>query len=280
MHTYSKITTRWLALFAALVISQVICGVITEALFSDISSELTNNTQVDWLAFFLVAAAEVSVMYYLLSTIQTTRLNQTLILFAFYWGTKFLQMLIEAAFYLNIWQTKPIMSWSEILFSAVFATLTCLLYCPIATFVAGTSTDEHCSPCFPLPEIKPALKVAALYVPIYFIAGMLLAIPLAGTSFQNTYENLQTPAWLPLFQFGRGLLWATIIWLLVGNHHHRKDSKITTAIGLSVFSGIQLLQPNPYMEENLRFAHMIEIMASMAIFGWLSAWIFERSRAN
>ncbi len=280
MHVYSKITIRWLALFVTLIVSQIIGGMTTELIFSDMSSELTNNTQVDWLALLLVAAAEVSVTYYLLSTIQTSRINQALIIFSFYWGTKILQMLIEAAFFLNIWQTEPIMTWPELLFSGVFATLTSLLYCPIATVIADTDLGEQRRPCFPLPEIKPALKVAALYVPIYFIAGMLLAIPLSGTSFDNTYENLQAPAWLPLYQFGRGLLWATIIWLLVGNHHHRKDAKITTAIGLGVFSGIQLLLPNPYMEGQLRFAHMIEIMVSMAIFGWLSAWIYERNRAN
>jgi hypothetical protein len=116
-----------------------------------------------------------------------------------------------------------------------------------------------------------------VYVLIYFVAGMVLAIPLAGPAFAATYGNLQLPAWLVLFQFVRGLLWAGILWLLIGNHRPERDSRITAAVVLGIISSFQLLQPNPYMEDQLRAAHLTEVLVSMTLFGWLAAWIFRRA---
>ena len=49
------------------------------------------------------------------------------------------------------------------------------------------------------------------------------------------------------------------------------------AVAMAVFGSVQLLYPNPYMAEQLRATHLIEVSVSMAIFGWLVAGIYVRS---
>lgn len=270
---------RWLAIALALVIAQIIGGMLAHGLLADTVSAAFLNTKVDWLGVYTVAGLEAAAVYCLLTGLQVGRKHQLWILFAFYWGTKFFQMLIEAAFFLNVWQAQPLMSWPELGFSAFYGTVTCLLFVPVAVWIASAKPAAAREPVV-LPPPVPSLKIGAVYVPIYFIAGMVLAIPLAGPAFAETYENLRLPAWLPLFQFARGLLWAGILWLVIGNHGPERDSRVTAAVALGIVSSFQLLQPNPYMADALRAAHLTEVLVSMMLFGWLAAWIFKKNELS
>jgi hypothetical protein len=276
MKTYLVYGGRWLVLTFALVIAQTIGGMLAHGLLAHAVSASFLNVEVDWPGIFTVAALEAAAVYCLLTGLAVERRHQLWILFAFYWGTKFFQMLIEAAFYLNVWLAEPLMSGPELGFSAVYGTVTCLLFAPLAVWIAGVRPAETREPVL-LPPFVPALKVGAVYVPVYFLAGMLIAIPLAGQAFTGTYGTLALPAWLPLFQFARGFVWAGILWLVIGNHVPERDSRVTAAVSLGIVSSFQLLLPNPYMAEQLRAAHLTEVLFSMTLFGWLAAWIFGRN---
>lgn len=267
---------RWLILCLALVIAQSVGGMLTHALLAGTVPASFLNARIDWLGIFTTAALEAAAVYCLLTGLQVERRHQLWILFAFYWGTKFFQMLIEAAFYLNVWQAQPVISWPELMYSACYGTVASLVFVPLAVRIANVRPVSVREPVA-LPPWGPALKVGAVYVPVYFTAGMVLAIPLAGPAFAATYQNLQLPAWLPLFQFARGMLWALILWLLIANHRPERDSRVTAAVALGVISSFQLLQPNPYMADQLRAAHLTEVLVSMTLFGWLAAWIFRRN---
>lgn len=271
-----KFLIRWPALTLALIVVQIVSGIVTNQLFAAGATELFPDAQPEWLEIFIIAAVEAAAFYYLLTRMRLTRSLQILLLFMFYWGSKYFQMEIESAFFLNIWQSEPLMSWPAWIYIFICTALIGLLYCPLAVYIAGTQTVDHATKVFLLPAWQPALIIALIYVPIYFIAGMLLAVPLAGSAFAGTYENLHPPVWLPIFQFGRGLLWAVILWPVIAHHTPAKDGRVTLAVTLSIFTGIQMLLPNPYMETQLRYAHMAEIMVSMAVFGWLTAWLFQR----
>lgn len=267
---------RWLALCLALLVAQIIGGMLTHGLLAGTVPASFLNAKVGWLALVTTAALEAAAVYCLLTGLEVERRHQLWVLFAFYWGTKFFQMLIEAAFYLNVWQAQPLISWPELMYSACYGTAASLVFAPLAVWIANVKPQEPREPVA-VPPLAPALKIGGLYVPIYFIAGMVLAIPLAGPAFAATYQNLQLPAWLPLFQFARGMLWALILWLLVANHARQRDSRVTAAVALGVISSFQLLQPNPYMADQLRAAHLTEVLVSMSLFGWLAAWIYRRN---
>ncbi len=277
MNTCLNHGARWLGLMLALVAAQMIGGMISGGLLAHtLPASFFENADVDWRAILTTAALEAGAVYCLLTGLRVERRHQVWILFAFYWGTKFFQMWIEAAFFLNIWQGEPLMSWPELVFMACYGTLASVLFAPMAVWIARVQPVAPREPVM-LPRLVPALNIGAVYVPIYFLAGMLLAIPLAGPAFAGTYEHLQVPVWLPLFQFARGILWAGILWLLIGNHREERDSRVTAAVALGVISSFQLLQPNPYMAEQLRAAHLTEVLVSMTAFGWLAAWIFNKN---
>ena len=198
-------------------------------------------------------------------------------IFAIYWGTKNFLMQIEAWFYLNIWQVEPVMSTEFLLHFFWFGLLSSILFCLSAMLILKTNGREEVHTKVSFPQVIPFLKIAALYVPIYLLAGALLAIPLAGGAFSSTYESLNVPIWMPLFQFGRGLLWAWIIWWIVSSHSNKHDPRVTTAFCICIFSTVQLLHPNPFMLDQLRYAHLVEMSISMSLYGWLAASIYMRS---
>ena len=266
---------RWLGVTFALVLAQMIGGMLTHALLADTVSQAFLNVPFDWLGVITVAGLEAAAVYGLLTGLHVERKHQVWILFAFYWGTKYLQMSIEGAFFLNVWQTTPVMSWSEVIFSVCYGTITSLIFAPLAVWIVKAKPAEARDPVS-LPPLTPALKIGAIYVPIYFLAGFVLAIPLSGSAFAGTYENLQLPTWIPLFQFARGVLWAAILWLIIGNHTRDRDSRVTGAVVLGIVSSFQLLLPNPYMADQLRAAHLTEVLVSMAVFGWVAAEVFRR----
>lgn len=276
MSTYIKVGLRWLLLSLALVISQFIAS----SLLSNPEPEVFANLEPNFLSFVLVSACEAAALLLLYSRLAVLKspsmLRQFLLIFAIYWGTKSVQMQIEAWFFLNIWQTEPIMSSAFLLHSFWFGLLSSLLFCLSAIFILKTNSNEETQNNTSLPNAIPFLKTAALYVPIYLLAGALLAIPLAGSAFSSTYEDLYVPIWMPIFQFARGLLWALIIWWIVGFHSNKYDPRVTTAFCICLFSTIQLLHPNPFMLDQLRYAHLVEMSISMSLYGWLGASLYMR----
>jgi hypothetical protein len=276
MKTYLVHGARWSGLVLVLLIAQIIGGMISGGLLADSMPAAFFGAEVEWLGIITTAALEAAAVYCLLTGLRVGRKDQIWILFIFYWGTKFFQMWIEAMFFLNVWQMPPLMTWPELAFMLLYGTLTAALFAPLAVWIANAKPAAHDRPVLTLPFIS-ALKVGAVYVPIYFVAGMVLAIPLAGPAFAATYEHLQVPAWLPLFQFVRGVLWALILWLVIANHDAGRDSRVTAAVALGIISSFQLLQPNPYMQDLLRAAHLVEVLVSMTLFGWLAAWIYKKN---
>lgn len=188
-------------------------------------------------------------------------------------------MLIEAAFYLNLWQPIPLMSWQSLSFAALHGVLSGLGICA-ATTVITLNLNSKTKKLEPLPEsnrslppLKPLMYTALTYMPVYLLAGLLLAIPLGGEAFDKAYSEMTVPAWMPLFQIGRGVFWAVIIWVIITSLPEEK-SRSTAAFALAIFGSVQLLHPNPYMLEQLRAAHIIEVSTSMGIFGWIASGYF------
>lgn len=112
--------------------------------------------------------------------------------------------------------------------------------------------------------------IAALYVVCYFTAGQLIA-------WQSPYVRAYYPhaahihALLVIEQFGRGLGWAALAWLLLRSARG-PSWPIALLCGLA-FSGLTiplLLFPNPYMPWAVRSVHMVEVGVSNLIFGVLA----------
>src|SRR5690606_4314160 len=123
----TRVLARWSALTLTLAIAQFVSGMVTYPLLAHAVSATFLNVQTDWLAFFTVAGLEAAAVHCLLTGLRVQRKHQIWILFAFYWGTQCLQMNIEAAFFLNVWQPAPMMSAAELAFCRLHTALDAVL---------------------------------------------------------------------------------------------------------------------------------------------------------
>lgn len=260
--------------FLSLMIAALVVG-------SFISLADQSQAAVSLVSVFSVSLLETGVMVWMLSRLQLSGIRLLLVVLVIFHGVKTFLMMIELVFFLNIWALPPLISVERVFALELHGLLMACLYCPVAMLVLRKwrASSLFSRPVF--PDINRALilkiiGVSGLYSACYWVAGTYLLIPLAGESFGFTYGHLQVPVWMPLFQAARGLIWAVIVLLLV-NYLPVRSGKLYIGIGLilATLGSAQLLSPNPYMLDHLRYAHMLEIWVSMMIFGGLAAWILK-----
>jgi hypothetical protein len=227
-----------------------------------------------------VSLVETSVMVWLLSRLQLSGMRLLLVLLVVFHGAKTFLMMIELVFFLNIWAAPAMISVERVLALELHGLLMACLYCPIAILLlkkwrAPGVLSPRC-PSITRKLLLNILTAGFFYSACYWVVGAYLLIPLAGESFGFTYGNLQVPVWMPLFQVARGLVWAVIVLLLV-TYLPTKGVKLYLTVGLilAVLGSAQLLSPNPYMLDHLRYAHLVEIWVSMMIFGGVATWILK-----
>jgi hypothetical protein len=115
--------------------------------------------------------------------------------------------------------------------------------------------------------------IGALYVLCYFTAGQFIAWQ---SPYVRAYYAHVRPIdfSLVILQFGRGVGWAALAWLLYRNAQGR-PWRIALLCGLAL-SGLMiplLLFPNPYMPWPVRAVHMVEVGVSNLLFGVLAIWL-------
>lgn len=119
-----------------------------------------------------------------------------------------------------------------------------------------------------------APAIAILYVFCYFCAGQMIAWQSADVRTFYAHVDLIDQTGLLALQFGRGLIWSGLAWLVLRS---LSGPVWRTALltGLA-FSGLmipQLLFPNPLMPWPVRAVHMVEVGISNFLFGALAIWI-------
>ena len=278
MRLNTKKIIKWPALLIGYLLCQFIAGNIATFIFGPVVGlQTVTEMQVDWPSIIMIIIAESMALIFITEKSKLSGFKLFAVLTLVYWGTKTFLMQIEAAFYLNIWLSEPLLSMNSIANFTVQGAISAALFCTIVMGLCSKWTaSENISLLTHKMRLVPLIKIAAIYVPLYLLAGLFLAIPLGGEAFNETYGTMTVPAWMPLFQFARGLLWALILWLLLDmtDKHYLRP---IAATAMAVLSAVQLLHPNPFMLEQLRAAHLIEVSVSMAIFGWLAASIYLRA---
>ena len=122
--------------------------------------------------------------------------------------------------------------------------------------------------------------IAALYVLCYFTAGQFIAWQ--SPDVRAYYPHAaQIHSTLVVMQFGRGLGWAALAWLLFRGA--RGPSWPTALLCGLAFSGLMiplLLFPNPYMPWAVRSVHMVEVGVSNLVFGILAICLLALPRGE
>jgi len=191
---------------------------------------------------------------------------------------------IESWVFLSLW--NPVLTGPQIARILIHQTTQAALVGALAALFFHRAPVDPALPGIALhrgPSLAWRLgAVAALYVPIYLLAGAFIAMPLAGGAFDEVYGALQVPAWMPLFQLARGLAWAGLAWLLLRlTRGGGYSARTTVALGLAIPMDAGLLLRNPIFPDALRRAHLVEVGVSMLVFGWLAAGLLtDRGRTE
>jgi hypothetical protein len=118
--------------------------------------------------------------------------------------------------------------------------------------------------------------IAIIYMIIYILFGMFVAMPLGGEVFQEYYAGLQLPPWILPFQIVRGLIWASLAFIVLTMMDGSWWEKaLAVALIFSILPASLLLLPNPYMPDQIRVAHFFEILSSNFLFGLIATWLLK-----
>jgi hypothetical protein len=177
----------------------------------------------------------------------------------------------------------PLLGTQEILNIVYRGFLTVLLFVPLVVIAWGRMRAE--------PAVATGIDwgswlwkaplLAVVYMLLYFTFGYYVAwqfpetrlLYTGSTELLGVVEHFrrsfaESPFFAPL-QFIRGLLWvgfsAPMIVVLAGR---RRETIVSLALLGGLF-GLQPLLPSPFFPEMVRYAHALEVVPSMVIFGAL-----------
>jgi hypothetical protein len=160
---------------------------------------------VDLAPLLAISFLETAVMVWVISRLKLTGIKLLVATLIIFHGVKVFLMMIELAFFLNIWASPALISLERVFGLELHGLFMALLFCPMAILVMKKWKADEQSPAaiFPLSNrslVIRILGVSALYSVCYWLAGSHLLIPIAGESFAFTYSHLQVPGWMPFFQ--------------------------------------------------------------------------------
>ncbi|MHB1414470.1 MAG: hypothetical protein ACYC1C_04390 [Chloroflexota bacterium] len=164
--------------------------------------------------------------------------------------------------------------------AALFSPLLVLVFGKLRTKTAGAAAAAK-SRMSAMEWAWKLILIGVVYNVIYFTFGNLVAVPLAGDAFGEYYRDLVVPAWLPLVQVGRGMLWALVmlpvIRMMKGSWW---EAGLAVALLSALLSAAPLFVPNQFMPDQMRFAHFFELLSSNFLFGWTIVWVFHRHHSS
>jgi hypothetical protein len=271
-------TGKYLLATATLFVSSVIAAKLVampEPNINDASSIL--------LVFSLVLSLmfETAVMFAYVRSSALSGLKLILATFVLYFGIRTFMLQVETYVFMHvltslisldlmakIWLQGAI---SALIFSPVIATLAKSEEKPIIDDRQMAKTGRSLFYSLTL--------VAFLYTLIYFTAGIIIFVPLAGDASAEFYPDLQLPGWIIPFQLLRGYLWALLSLLLLSTSRLGATGRhLLAGLVFGVLVSAQLISPNDLMPNAIRLAHLVEMFVSMTLFGYLSALILGRKR--
>ncbi len=202
-------------------------------------------------------------------------------LFVVYWGITVFQTNIEAVVFLQYFVNMiPADAMPRLWLNG---TIDAALVALIAVFIFNKFHAPPAAPAEPLHMsfIQWLWRIAALavfYVVVYFLFGFI-AVILGGDAFQEYYGHLQLPAWFFPFQIVRGAIWVLLtIPLIRMQRGSWREIGLGVALMLSVPIASLVIPPNPFMPAPVRFAHFVELLTSMFVFGWIDHWLLTWQR--
>jgi hypothetical protein len=204
-------------------------------------------------------------------------------LFVVYAGITVLQTQIESIVFLQYFasmipaEAMPALIANGVIASALIALAATFIFDKFRSPIESVAASEplHLSVAQWIWKVG---ALALLYVAVYFLFGFI-AVLLGGAAFQEYYGNLQLPEWFFLFQIVRGAIWVLLTIPLIRMMRGAwREIGLGVALMLSVLIASLVIPPNEFMPAPVRFAHFVELLTSMFVFGWIDYWLLTWRR--
>lgn len=267
MNAPIKFTLKTLAIWIAFLVSQIVSGLIVGLLYQTPIPEAHDGPLNAVQAMLIVTALHALVMSLLASQMHGPWWRKALVLGSVYYVVNTALSMIEALYFNDFVKISP-----DLIVALSIGDLVKSVICAVISAWLWKSASQGHTPSSGLIWKFPL--ISGLYIVAYFAAGTFIAWQ--GEAVRAYYEQGQNINQLNLavLQFGRGLIWAAMVWLLARYLKTTTPNRaLLSGLAFAVFMGAGLLFPNPLMPWDVRKFHLVEIMASNMAFGVIASLI-------
>lgn len=251
--------------------------------------KMENQSDYNSLMLILLLLTELLIILYLIKRLNIWGMKLFLSVLIIFWGLQTFMTQIETWYFR---EAMHAITDEELRNLFLRPLITSLTFIPLAILVLGKwkqdtdSSEPHTSAGLNWKEI---LGLSIAYVIIYFMFGYFVAwqfeevrIFYSGSAENAGFigqikQTLQTKNFIFLFQLLRGFLWIIIGLPIVLYLKGGKSERIVACVILYSLPAIQLVVDNPFMPEQVRIAHLLEVVASNGLFGLLIGYFSTRA---
>jgi len=140
--------------------------------------------------------------------------------------------------------------------------------------------------------IVKVLIIGFLYAIIYFLFGYFVAWQFedlrmfySGSPYKESFiekltSNFNENPFIYLFQFIRGILFASFILPVVYLFRYKSKALLISTILVYETTAICLIIPNALFPDSVRWGHFIEMLTSMLLFAFVTWYVYDKIKIN
>lgn len=281
MKTVVSIIGGWLLMCIGAVLCWILGFGLSQALFKVSLPETGEDSSKTLGLLLAMLLLEIGVLLWAHRQLTGSRLQRFLTILSLLFGIQFVMSQIEAWAF----QSAVGMSSKEMLQTVVGGFLFALLVSALLVFTRKWKVPlDSGGPLIQLTAVKVLLLVVVVYPLLYWLAGYFIAWQFQAIRHYYTgaaSNEGMVAGFLGFFkdglyflQVGRGFLWFLLAWpFLFYFRGNRLQGALLLGALFSVLHCAQLLLPNPYMPEEIRYPHLLETASSTFIWGFVVAWV-------
>jgi hypothetical protein len=262
--------------------------VVLPNVFIPLNIKVENQSEYNTKMIYVLLLIQFSILIYLVKRLNLWGVKLFLSTVIIFWGLQTFMTQVETWYFR---EAMPAITNRELLNLFLRPLITAVTFIPLALWILGKWKQDTESS---VPQTQANLKwkevlwLSAAYVIIYFAFGYFVAwqfeavrlfysgnIKNAGFIGQ-IQQTMQTKNFIFLFQFFRGFLWIMVGFPIVMYLKGGKKEKILACVFLYSLPAIQLIVDNPFMPQQVRIAHLLEVATSNGLFGLLIGYVSTR----
>ena len=253
--------------------------------------KIESHSDYNALMLFILLLTNTLILTYLIKRLELSGMKLFLAVVIIFWGLQTFMTQIETWYFR---EAMPEITDAELRNLFLRPLITSFTFTPLAILILGKwkhDSKGYISPAQANLTWKELTGLSVAYVVIYFVFGYFVAWQFEAVRifYSGTAENvgfieqmkrtIETKNSILLFQLLRGFLWVMIGFPLLHHLKGGKSEKIIACAIVYALPAIQLIVDNPFMPQEVRIAHLLEVASSNGFFGLLIGYVSTRKHA-